>query len=326
MRRFLIVLLVMMLGLVSCVKEVEFNGEQSDPLLVVNGIQQVGQPARLNVEKSLFFLDTSKDFRVKDVAVDLYVNGVFKESLQVRDSLITVTYLDWNDEEEEILVEQLVYAFNYCEGQYILCAGDQLRFEVRSSEFDEMGIVETKMPEMPKVISFDTVRIDYHKDSEQYECLFSLKLDDPSGKDYYNIYPLDGMVGFTSSDPVFADLMNFDVENLVGESTSFYGYGTYNIFSDAYFDGKTYSVSMSVTIWEGDFEEGMPFTLEVSCVDGDLYQFKKTYDAYVASDPNSMLGMFTEPVQVYSNVQNGMGIVAAQSQPVVLTIDLTSNF
>lgn len=317
---------MMMLALVcvlaSCVKEVEFSGEESDPRLVVNGIEQVGQPARLQVEKSLFFMDTEKDCRVKDVEVDLFVNGVFKESLQVRDSLIVEKYIDWNGG-NEVEMERLEYAFNYCEGQYLLCAGDRLRFEVRSSEFD-MAIAEVTLPQAPQVMGFDVVNVVVDTISYDENVIwFELKLDDPRGPNYYNLDPREGLSGFTSTDPVFSDLMGLEVENLIGESSEYYGYGPYNIFSDTYFEGKVYTVSLKKSIWSWD---GEPFVLEVSCVDENLYRYQTTYDAYVASDPESILGMFTEPVQVYSNIQNGLGVVAAQSQPIVFEIDLSPDY
>lgn len=321
MRYLQLFFIMIMVGLASCTKEVEFDGEQSAPLLVVNGLQQVGQPARLSVEKSVFFLDSQKDCRVKDVQVDLYVNGAFKEALQVRDSIINETYIDWNDG-DEVFIDRLSYAFNYCEGQYVLCAGDQLRFEVRSSEFEDVAEAEVTMPDVPDVIGFDTLRVDHPVDNPR-TVYFSLTLDDPAGKDYYNIRPLDGMVGFCSNDPVFAKLSNFEIEDLMGEGSDYYANGDYNVISDAYFDGKTYSISMDVYSWGDEFYE--PFVLEVSRVDEALYQYKQTYTAYSHSDPESMIGMLTEPVRVYSNVKNGIGLVGAQSQSLTMTIDLTEN-
>ena len=163
MKKILLVLTVLLCGMASCVKDVEFNGEQSDPLLVVNGVQQAGKTANLCIEKSWFFLDSRIDFRVKDVEVDLYVNGSFKESLQVRDSISD-------------------YIFTYCEGQYELCEGDKLRFEVRSSEF-ETAYAEVTLPESPTVISFDTVSVDY----ENGTINFAVEIDDPAGTDFYNL-------------------------------------------------------------------------------------------------------------------------------------------
>lgn len=312
---------VMTIGLASCTKEVDFTGTQSDPLLVVNGLQQVGQPARLCVEKSVFFLDNQVDCRVKDVEVDLYVNGSFKENLQVHDSLVIEHYITWTDQGDEIEKDYLTYAFVYCEGSYPLCEGDELHFEVRTSEF-ETATADVSMPEAPDVISFDTVRVESNNEYEQ-KVRFALKLNDPVGSDYYNLYPQDGLNGFTSSDPVFADLTGVeDVEDIFGEN-DYYGYGRYNLFTDKFFDGSEYSLSMEVHIYGEGFYE--PFTLEVTRIDANLYQYLKSYNAYVSADPESLVGMFTEPVQVYSNVKNAVGVVSAQSRPVIMTIDLTNN-
>lgn len=308
----------------SCTKEVDFTGTQSDPMLVVNGLQQVGQPARLRVEKSVFFLDDRPDCRVKDVHVDLYVNGAFKESLRVRDSLQIEYYTIWT-EVGEIDKERLRYAFNYCEGEYLLCEGDQLRFEVRSSEF-ETATAEVTMPEAPSVISFDTVRVEAENEYET-KVRFALKMDDPLGADYYNLYPQDGLAGFTTSDPVFTEFTSVeDIEDVFGEN-DYYGYGRYNLFTDKFFDGSEYTVSLEISVYHYDVNQVFyePFTLEVTRVDDNLYRYLKSYEAYSSSDPESLIGMFTEPVQVYSNVKKAIGVVGAQSRPVTLSIDLTGN-
>ena len=302
---------------VSCTKEVDFTGTQSDPLLVVNGLQQVGQPARLHVEKSTFFLDDQPDCRVKDLRVDLYVNGVFEESLKVRDSMLMENYIIWSDT-GEMYVERLRYAFNYCESNYILCEDDEVRFEVSSREF-ETAIAEVSMLRPPQVISFDTVHVETFTDNLT-KIRFALNLDDPSGNDYYNLYPHGALSGFTSSDPVFADLTAFeDIEDIFGEN-EYYGYGPYNMFTDRFFDGSVYSLSMETHLYSDELYE--PFVLEVSRVDMGYYQYTKSYQAYSNSNPDSMIGMFTEPVQVYSNVKNAIGVVGAQSLPVRFSINL----
>lgn len=305
MKKILLVLTVLLCGMASCVKDVEFNGEQSDPLLVVNGVQRAGKTANLCIEKSWFFLDSRIDFRVKDVEVDLYVNGSFKESLQVRDTI--------GD-----------YIFTYCEGQYELCEGDKLRFEVRSSEF-ETAYAEVTLPESPTVISFDTVSVDYENGTID----FAVEIDDPVGTDFYNLCfynALDAeysMYSFYSEDPVFANPLDLGADELMGESSDYYGSGLYNLFTDTYFDGKTYTVNFTYFFW--DVEVFEPFVVEMSRVEESLYKNKKTTEEYLENDPNSIIGMFAEPVQVYSNVENGVGIVSGQSKPVTMTIDLFGN-
>ena len=320
MRYFrLLFVLIIMVGLTACEKEILYDDIAPEPLLVVNGIQHVGEPARLCVEKSSFYINSETDFRVKDVHVDLYVNGVFKEALQVRDSMLMETYWIWNDTLGEQEVERPRYAFNYCEGEYILYEGDALRFEVSSSEFDKMAVAETTIPYAPNVISFDTIRVETSDDGLSTVYL-SLKIDDPAGNDYYNLYPQEGLTNFTTSDPVFTDFMNIvHVDDLFG-GNDYYGRGAYNMFNDAYFDGTQYAINMNSTVYGDGSYYYQPLVMEVTKVDYALYQFKKTYSDYDYAD--DLLSLFTEPVQVYSNVQNGAGVVCSQSRPVTVIVDL----
>ena len=310
-----------MVGLTACEKEIMYSDIEPEPLLVVNGIQHVGEPARLYVEKSSYFTDEiEKDFRVKDVHADLYVNGVFKESLRVRDSIIWETYWISDENGMGVEAERPRYAFVYCEGNYILCEGDALRFEVSSSEFEETAVAETTMPSMPNAISFDTVRITGNTDGYGGKTIyFSLVIDDPVGKDYYNLFPQEGLEGFVTTDPVFADFMNVEhVEDLFGGG-NYYANGPYNMFNDSYFDGKQYAVGIQMSIYTDVYID--PFVLEVSKVDYGLYQFKKSYASFITIEDGPM-GLFTEPSQVYSNVRNGVGVVCSQSLPVTFSINL----
>ena len=316
-----------MAALTACEKVILYEDIESEPLMVVNGIQRVGEPARLSVERSSFYIESEKDLRVKDVHVDLYVNGVFKESLQVRDSIISDTYITIDPDGNEHEEEQIRYAFNYCEGEYLLCEGDALRFEVSSSEFDEVAVAETTIPSTPNVVSFDTVRIEEHGEgyyADYHQVYFALTMDDPSGKDYYNFNPMDGFEdynSFYSSDPVFADFMNIvHIDDLFGGS-EYIGRGEYNMFNDSYFDGKRYGVNFYTNTYMEDGQFTSPFVMEVSMVDYNLYQFKKSYTSYQYTD-NGLIGIFTEPTQVYSNVQNGVGVVGSQGLPVTVRVDL----
>ena len=322
MRYFRILsMMMLMVALTACEKEIMFEDIAPEPLMVVNGIQHVGEPARLSVEKTSFYINTENDFRVKDVHADLYVNGAFKEALQVRDSMVMETYWAWNDSIGEYLEERPLYAYVYCEGEYILCEGDQLRFEVSSSEFDEVAVAETTIPYAPNVISFDTLRVEANPDGDGLDKVYlSLKIDDPSGSDYYNLNPQEGLSNFTTSDPVFADFMNIvHVDDLFGGS-DYYGRGEYNMFNDTYFDGSQYTINMNTTAYSVESYHYKPLVMEVTRVDYSLYQFAKSYSSYDYAD--DLLALFTEPVQVYSNVQNGVGVVCSQSLPVTVVVDL----
>lgn len=324
MRYFkLLSIIALIAGLNACEKYIPYDDIAPNPLMVVNGIQQVGQPAKLIVEKSSFYLGGTRDLRVKDVTAALFVNGEFKESLHVIDSGVYQTYTDWETGDE---VSELQYAFTYCEGTYILCEGDQLRFEVSSPEFEETAMAECSLPAVPNVISFDTLKVEHYADNENLaNYSFALTIDDPAGANYYNFYPQQGLSAFTSSDPVFSDFMNvLDIEDMFGSESEYYGSGPYNVFNDQYFDGKQYSVEMKMSYWIDGNYIYEPFVVEVTCVDAGLYQYLKSYNTYSYVD-GGLLELVTEPVQVYSNVRNGVGLVCAQSAPITLSIDLTEN-
>ena len=318
----LLSIIILMAGLTACEKEILYDDIAPKPLMVVNGIQHVGEPARLSVEKSSFYINSEKDFRVKDVHVDLYVNGAFKEALQVRDSTIMETYWVYDPESGESHEEERPsYAYVYCEGEYLLCEGDALRFEVSSSEFDEVAVAETTIPYAPNVISFDTIRVETNPDDFGLSTIYlSLKIDDPAGNDYYNLYPQEGLTNFTSSDPVFADFMNIvHVDDMFGGS-DYYGHGAYNMFNDAYFDGSQYAISMSSIVQPVESYYYKPLVMEVTRVDYPLYQIAKSYSNYDYAD--DLISLFTEPTQVYYNVQNGVGVVCSQSLPVTVVVNL----
>lgn len=309
---------MIMAGMCSCEKYILYTDLEPEPLLVMNGLQQVGQPARLVLEKTSFGLAYETDLRVKDVKADLYVNGVFKESMRVIDSGYYETYESWETGE---LYQELKYAYTYCESDYVLQEGDALRFEVSSSDFEEVAEAETTMPSEPAVISFDTVRVEFDENEMSLKVYLALKIDDPAGENYYNIYPQGALDGFTSGDPVFSDLTNvIHVDDLFGQS-EYYGRGRFNVFDDVYFDGQEYSVTMQSRFWDDAIYE--PFILEISCVDDCLYKYQKSYNDYSFAD-GGLLEFVTEPAQVYSNVKNGVGTVAAQSLPITLTVDLTN--
>lgn len=309
-------LIIVLAGVTACEKQILYSDLAPEPVLVVNGIQHVGQPAQLVVEKSSFYMGLDSVLSVREVKADLFVNGVFKESLHVVDTGYYDTYEDWATGE---LVQKLRYSYTYCEGSYILCEGDVLRFEVSSPEFEDVAVAETTMPFAPNVIAFDTVRTERLDDYGDMAFYFSLKIDDPEGKNYYNIYPQGILDPFVSSDPVFTDFMEVIQIGELFEENEFYGRGPFNMFDDTYFDGREYAVSLNTSIW--GVEPNNEFTLEVSCLDAPLYKYQRSYDTYEFGQ-GGLLEYVTEPVQVYSNVENGVGVVAGQSQPVVMTINI----
>ena len=320
----------------ACEKVIEFNGEQTKPLLVVNGIQRQGKPACVSVSRSQFFLSSDNNYSVNNVNVNLYINGQFIETLQHKIDTIDGC---WNNETLDI----------YC-GTHELEAGDSVRFEVSAPNFTTAK-AGTIIPNIPFIISFDTTRAeittfgdvydDYpYNDFDQYGnpcCIrelfgdtiwpndirvgsfyFNLKFSDPANQvNYYNLSMIDGFTNPFSSDFVFTT-DNIDALSQVSsafEDESDCYLRTVNPFRDIYFSGKEYDLSFyESTNYNFYNESSVKFTIGLSNVDYNYYQYVRTYNQADENDGfGSLIGMFREPTQVYSNVDGGLGIVCSES-------------
>ena len=79
---------------------------------------------------------------------------------------------------------------------------------------------------------------------------------------------------------------------------------------DQGFNGQSYTTRLAVEKDEGDEEEELPegvevlWTVRVNSVSEDLYKYLKTLERYNLSNGE----LFAEPVEIYSNINGGLGI------------------
>ena len=123
---------------------------------------------------------------------------------------------------------------------------------------------------------------------------------------------------------------NTDIDNIVDpedpDATSTY-YGKNLLFTDASFNGQTHEVTLTTydidyyddyfyrnhkvsgidydAVDRVDTENHGVMVLEVSSLSRDLYLYSRTVSAY---DDDELLGFFSEPVQIHSNIKDGIGI------------------
>ncbi len=100
----------------------------------------------------------------------------------------------------------------------------------------------------------------------------------------------------------------------IGLFDTFYDGNYYFIFDDALFDGEKITFDISMNLYYFGIHELNPLVdnkliIRMYHLSKDYYLYKKTLDAY-----NSSFGsMFTEPVQIYSNIKGGIGIFAGKN-------------
>ena len=319
--------------LTACEKEIEFTGEQSDPKLVINSIVQPNQHVKASISKSYFFLDTPNTTAPTDVVSSLYVNdNLIGEMTQSFDTVWDYNLIEFDEEGHPYIGYRLVtvYSNDYCPQ-----AGDVIKITATANGFDE---VEGLTSPLPKLIDFqyyteikDVHSYYYHYvDGEEYEEDSLLRIagqleltvnitdPNPGQTDYFRFHLIgfygtyDGensrWVSFDYDDPVFGATLSenefFDPSDLDTRPVG--------VFTDALFDGRTYSLKLKIYFEMNVAEDHDPAFFNVPF--GLEHLSKEYYNYLNTCDQGELaLQLWAEPIQTYSNVNNGYGLVAGRT-------------
>ncbi|HBL33986.1 MAG TPA: hypothetical protein DDZ96_09270 [Porphyromonadaceae bacterium] len=311
---------------ISCEKDIEFKGEITDPFLVMNGFLSSDSAVSVHLSQSRFVLNgyySDTLAAVENATVSLYVNEVLKEKLAH--------------------VSQGIYR-----GSYLPRPLDRIRVEAEAAGFDAI-LAETLIPKGPDVTTVDSVITitesekftPYYayggEEGMEYETTswnakLQLKLSDRGGEENYYFIKVKKNTcyqdGTRYSWPVnidYEELLknnpsgNADfLEELIFDGDS--GWGD-NVFNDLFIDGKSllFDFEFSGAIEMRKYKDGKPVKEEetdeevteeyqviIAEVSKDFYRYVVSANKADNADGNILV----EPVQIYNNVENGIGILA----------------
>jgi hypothetical protein len=141
---------------------------------------------------------------------------------------------------------------------------------------------------------------------------FLISLDDPVATEnyyalavysidtaYYNWEDRDNYVLETNSLVISCDDPSID-----GEASS----SLYVFFTDAIFNGEEYQIKLDFEDWRAT--RNKIYFIKLSTLQRSAYLYQKSIDQYfdAATDP------FSEPVQIFSNIENGYGIFSSYAE------------
>ena len=317
--------------LVSCEKEIEFNGEQTDPKLVINSLMEPGQPVKARIGKSCFFLDYERDHSMPEGTVaQLYINDNFVGNMDmVTDSIEVMFYTLQGD--------SIGYQFEkHFQSDYCPQEGDVVKITASAPGFDDVEAETSPLPNaLEAQLSADVAHWDswyeyayndtYEEKTDSLlkmnaEVTLTLELTDPNpGQvDCFKIYipnwkhdhPLQNSYdcSFEYDDPIFGSaLPNNEYIDFSDLDTKPLG-----VFTDVLFDGKSYQLKFKMTVWltvDVEYDPAffqLPIKLE--------HLSKEYYNYLYTCDQGDMsMQLFAEPIQTYSNVKGGYGIVAGHT-------------
>lgn len=295
MKKFAILPIILVL-LTSCEKVVEFNAEEIDPFVVAISDIHSGSPVKVRLTMSRFFLSNTICPAIDNAVVYLDVNGV--------PSLMTAKG------------SQGIYSSTYAPQ-----AGDTLTLR---ASIPGQGSIEagTRVPVLPQISDIKVLKYDSTNSYNQRVNLSFILHDDGSQRNYYKLEVIgrhgDGWVehyDYAINDRL---IVNPDmVETLLEDNLE--GYETDELlFDDANINGTDHQIKLQFSFWsvyDEDLESPdihIPdINIRLTTFSREMYYYIKTKN--VADYGEGVDGLFGEPVQIYTNVQGGIGIFGASN-------------
>lgn len=311
----------------ACIDEIKLNEEYTNKKLVVSSFITNGENIVVNLYQSKPINSKNEPAIKTKAKVVLYENGTEKETLE------TITkYSGYYDNESQAYINDSTYM--YTSKKTEVKTGNTYKIVVECEGYETVT-AETTVPSMVPITSFDSLTVHKERNGYHYnEYNFKLNFTDPAQQNnYYRLivsssiaqkstlilgtdtiefintdnYPRSS--DFISSDPLLSN-ENKDANSYVfGELDNRYG-----VFSDEMIEGKSYELNFTANFQnfssrEIDYEAGefIKVKLVLQSLNADMFFYLRSIDAQEYSD----YMMFTEPVPIYSNVENGFGVFGA---------------
>ena len=304
----------------SCTEEIKFTGEKIDPKIVIYSLLQPDSVITVSVAKShAVFEERYVPKQITDAVVKLYRDGEF---------IATLTYVEPEPQPEYYPANP--YSKYVSQGVKPVF-GSTYRIEVEMAGMKKAS-GEATLPDIVPVIGLDTIEV---RQDEEYNLMDAkVRFSDPGGRNnFYRItarclegtYYGDKTIPWSPEIPV--TVYESDCSYASGkdpvitprkEDQDFFDMqinNTYHIFSDELISGREYALTLEINHrWpDTDYYEFSVFNFELQSITEDLYMYLRTSSAHMQTND----AFITEPVLVYTNIENGLGVVGALSSSAV---------
>ena len=319
-------MIIMTALMVSCEKEIEFNGEQSDPKLVINSLVEPGQRVEACISKSYFFLNTPNTAAPEDLVATLYVNG---NRIGEMTPYVDTIWELWGINDYHLVPS---YYNDYCPQ-----AGDIVKIIASANGFEDAEGTTSVLPsavdcqmEVEVVDWSGGYWHQYNYETQEYEedsvwdvvghlnLIITVTDPNPGKTDCFRLITSKNngirigknrrYISFDYDDPIFG--ANVTENGFIDASDL--DTRPEGVFIDMIFDGSSYRIKVKVyfeCLVDEDFDPDFfraPFMVEH--LSKEYYNYLNT-----CNQGEVALQIYSEPIQTYSNVTNGFGIVAGRA-------------
>lgn len=272
--RYLFYIIIVVVS-ASCNKQIPFDDPGAEPKLVVISLIEPNDSIAAYVSRSASILRPGDVEKLNDVAVSLYENGTLVGDLEV-------------DEAD-------VYSLDFQP-----TAGNQYEIRVEDDELESITS-ETTIPSPVSVSNITVEEVESLENDTFFRIAFDL--DDPEEKNFYILYVVqvntDGTkdnIAFESTEPYF----------LGGSQDNYFWSGAE--FRDDAFNGQKQRIEVDLD-WFNPSQD-LTYNILLITASEEHFLYQLSYRAYQETNGDP----FAQPVQIYSNVENGLGIFAGHNK------------
>jgi len=301
---------VLMFLTLSCEEVIEFKGDKTEPKIILYAMLSPEETISVSLAKSHAIFDARyTPEQITNATVRLYRDGELIE---------TLTYVP------PVPCEYCSPAEHsrYVSQEIRPIPGSIYRIEAEVPGLKPVS-AETSLPVLVPVLGIDTTT----DNEEEYNSFLvtKVKFTDPGAtENYYRIsvtrlegyYNGDKSVPYNpaasvnvvmsddsyaaNADPIIAPEQEEDLFGM-------YSSNTYNVFSDELISGQEYDLTLKISYYrrpDTTYNEFTHFKIELHSITKDLYLYLRSYAAHMQTRDS----FFSEPVLVYSNIADGLGV------------------
>jgi hypothetical protein len=276
----------------ACENQLEIPMDKVNTQLTLNAEAHPGESLRVLVTYSKKPLSQGAFEVPKDAVVNLFENGEFLETLAYNPNDSNRTYGTYK-------------------GKKLPAPGSEYRLEVLLPGYKKL----TARDRVPRTVKIEQLKTEYYPNDfgQDGQAKFQLWFRDNQEEEFYILYVFYQTLERTGSEGpdsleyrYFSNTRRIDVQ----EAEEDYTGGI--LFSDATFNGQEKILNIDFAAQPTSYFDDFKFKeaklfFELRRISKNNFLYKKTYTSYLKDLNNG----FGEPVIVYTNVENGLGIFSS---------------
>lgn len=274
MKNIFYILILIAVG--SCTKQIPFDDPGTEQKLVINSLIEPNDSITAEISVSASILRPGDVNVLTTATVSLYENGTLIGNLEPDDfDIYGIDHAPVEGKEYELVASETEYG------------------------------TASSTTSVPSAIVVSNITVEQTLDlNDQTIYRVEFDLDDPSGDNFYILHVVQSYPdvaeqwdqSFTSTEPYF----------LGGSQDNYFWSGA--AFRDDAFDGQ--KQRMTVDLDYLDTSQGSTYSILLISATEEHFLYHVSYKAYQDSNGDP----FSQPVQIYSNVDNGLGIFAGHNK------------